>query len=215
MLNDKIKNLVFDMGNVLLSFDTESVMTRLGIRKEEERRLFSRTIFESDVWQAYDRGTVEKDAFRPLVESLPAHLRDLAKEMLFDHIFAATYMPPIPQMETLIASACKQGYSMYLLSNAGQDFHIYHKGIPALRYFSGLFLSSDYKLLKPEPEIYERFFEKFSLNPKTCLFIDDLPANIEGAKRCGMDGIVFNAAKEDIAVLYEKLKEKGIFIERE
>lgn len=212
MLKSAIRNLVFDMGNVLLLFDADVILRRAGIDDADDRRLFERVIMASDVWQDYDRGTVEKTAFRPLIDSLPPHLADIAEEMLLRHIFAATYMPPIEPMETLAAAAHERGYDLYLLSNAGQDFHIYRKGIPALRFFRGTFVSSDYHLMKPERAIYEKFFSVFSLRPEDCLFIDDLQTNIDGAARCGMDGICFNASKEKTDVLYEKLAAKGVVL---
>lgn len=198
------------MGNVLISFDTVSILRRRGISAPEDIELFAKTVFRSDVWQDYDRGTVTKDAFVPLIDALPVRLRALADDMLIRHIFAAENMPPIKATEALVKKAKDAGYAIYLLSNAGQDFYEYRRGIPALRYFDGIFISSDYKLLKPEREIYLAFLKKFSLAPEDCVFVDDMQVNIDGAKAVGMDGICFNAAKEDIAVLCRELARRGI-----
>lgn len=204
--------LVLDMGNVLISYDTEAILRRQGVTDKADMALFQQIIFDSDVWQNLDRGTAEKTEFIPLIQKLPPHLANLAEDMLLKHIFAESYMPPIPQTEELVRRAYEKGIPIYLLSNAGQDFYQYSKGIPALRYFTGTFISSDYHLLKPEREIYETFFRTFSLAPSDCVFVDDMQRNIDGAKACGMDGICFNAAREDIAVLYRKLAEKGIIL---
>ena len=204
--------LVLDMGNVLISYDTEAILHRQGVTDKADMALFQQIIFDSDVWQNLDRGTAEKTDFIPLIQKLPPHLAALAEDMLLKHIFAQSYMPPIPQTEELVRRAHEKGIPIYLLSNAGQDFYQYAKGIPALRYFTGTFVSSDYHLLKPEREIYETFFRTFSLAPSDCVFVDDMQRNIDGAKECGMDGICFNAAREDISVLYRKLTEKGMIL---
>ena len=57
-------------------------------------------------------------------------------------------------------------------------------------------ISSEEKVIKPEPEIYQRLFTKFNLKPEECIFTDDRVENIEGGSRLGMDGIVFKDAKQ-------------------
>ena len=147
---------------------------------------------------------------KALVAAHGIELAAIAREMVFDHIFCAKYMPPFPDSEELVKKAKQAGYPIYLLSNAGQDFHEYSKGIPALSYFDGFYVSSDHKLLKPEREIYLSFLDMFSLNAEDCLFIDDMQVNIDGAKNVGMDGICFNASRQPIKDLYDALAEKGI-----
>ena len=57
-------------------------------------------------------------------------------------------------------------------------------------------ISSEEKVIKPEPEIYQRLFDKFNLKPEECIFADDRAENIEGGRRLGLDGIVFKDAKQ-------------------
>lgn len=57
-------------------------------------------------------------------------------------------------------------------------------------------ISSEEKVVKPEPEIYQRLFDRYGLEPSECVFTDDREENIEGARRMGMDGIVFVDAKQ-------------------
>ena len=85
-----------------------------------------------------------------------------------------------------------KGYGIYLLSNTCSRFHTFRENIPALRFFDGEFISADCHLVKPEPGIYLRFLEQFGLRPEECVFIDDVPLNIEAAIRCGFSGIVYH-----------------------
>ena len=84
------------------------------------------------------------------------------------------------------------GYGLYLLSNASYRQHDYWPLIPCSKFFDGTLISADVKLVKPQPEIYRLLFKKFSLKPEECFFVDDSPANVEGAHYCGMTGAVFN-----------------------
>ena len=64
--------------------------------------------------------------------------------------------------------------------------------------YDGVLFSASVKYIKPQPKIYEIFFEKFNLKPETCFFVDDRKDNITGANNCGMDGYVFDG---DVAKL--------------
>ena len=78
--------------------------------------------------------------------------------------------------------------------------------MPGAEYFDGMLISAEEKLVKPDPAIYERLFSRFHLRPEECFFIDDLPANIEAARRCGMDGYCFTDGDE--AALREVLRRR-------
>ena len=119
-------------------------------------------------------------------------------------------MPPFEKMCELVKQLKQNGYGIYLLSNASSDFHERRSGIPALAFFDGVLISADYKLLKPEKEIYEALYEKFSLNPEECFFIDDVQKNIDGAKATGMDGHCYYHG--DVEILRADLRSKGVNI---
>ena len=89
--------------------------------------------------------------------------------------------------------------------------HEYWQHVPASRFFDGTLISSDVKLIKPQPEIYRRLCEKFSLVPEECFFIDDSAANAEGAFFCGMQCAVFH---NDADELRQKLIEAGVCVRR-
>ncbi|MBQ0121032.1 MAG: HAD-IA family hydrolase [Bacteroidales bacterium] len=70
----------------------------------------------------------------------------------------------------------------------------------------GQIISSEEKVIKPEPEIYHRLFDKFDLKPEECIFTDDRIENIEGGRRVGMEGIVFTDARQYETELRKMLK---------
>ncbi|MBQ3085767.1 MAG: HAD family phosphatase [Clostridia bacterium] len=206
-----IKNIVFDMGNVLLCYDANAILGKY-LDNQEDIDIFQNVLMRSYEWAEYDRGTVDKQSFIPVIEKMPAHLQELANRIVLGQCFAEKEMPPFPQTEELVRKLRANGYGLYLLSNAGQDFYHYSKYKPALQYFDFCFVSSDYKLLKPEPEIYEKFFEVTGLDRSECVFIDDVQANVDGSIAAGMDAICFTPSREDIGVLYDALRARGVQI---
>ena len=73
-----------------------------------------------------------------------------------------------------------------MLSNASDAFYRYFPKFLPLDFFNGVFVSSDYRMLKPDAEIYEAFLARYGLLAEECLFIDDRAENVAGAEEVGM-----------------------------
>jgi putative hydrolase of the HAD superfamily len=203
-----IKNIIFDMGGVLIDYNPEKALYSLF--DKETADILLKEIFRNQVWADKDRGIIFPDDIMAMKKDvIPPAVFEKTKELV-DNFFP--YMPPFEDMYKLVESLKNNGYKIYLLSNASADFYERKAGIPALSFFDGFIISAEHKLLKPEKEIYEILFNTYSLDPAECIFIDDIEENIEGGKKCGMDGIVFSPSFEDVSVLREKLRNKGIKI---
>ena len=199
-----IKNIVFDMGGVLLDFNARRTISECF--PEEYHEILMKEVFGSELWHKLDAGLLRHDeAVDIVLPRIPGETRPLIKEMLTDFY---PYMPPFPEMYELIKRIKNAGYKVYLLSNATPKFFDNYHNIPAIALMDGLFISCVYKVLKPNREIYEAFCNKFSLKPEECFFVDDLPQNIEGAKNYGMKGFVFKAS--EINKLEEALDSEGV-----
>lgn len=201
-----IKNIVFDVGNVLIKFEPDKMLAAYGLSQQEISAALEKVFF-SDEWRECDRGIGWHDEILPpLLETLTPRCAAAVRDICFPRDFELRHMPQVEGMARLLAGLKEQGYRLYILSNFSFGFHTFAPHVKAFEYCDGIFVSCDYMLLKPEREIYEKFFEVFSLKPEECLFIDDTPANIEGGRGAGMDGIVFNALRETAEELNEKLK---------
>lgn len=99
---------------------------------------------------------------------------------------------PVEGILELLQTLKKNGYRLYLLSNAAIRQHEYWARAEASKLMDGTLISADVKLLKPDPQIYQTFMKKFDLKAEECVFIDDTPINVEGALYENMAGIVFN-----------------------
>jgi putative hydrolase of the HAD superfamily len=202
-----IKNIVFDMGGVILDFNLKKTVTQ-EFAPEYHDVIYEHVFGENSVWKTLDEGIYTFDQVIPgILEKLPPEIHEKISAMVTDFY---DYMPPFPETYELIKELKEKGYKIYLLSNATPRFFDRYLDIPAFEYFDGLFISALYKLLKPNREIYEAFCNKFSLDPTECFFIDDLEANIEGAKKYGMQGFQFKAP--DTTELRKALREQGVNI---
>ena len=81
----------------------------------------------------------------------------------------------------------ERGFGIYVLSNASDLFYKYFPNLLPLDFFDGVFVSSDYLMLKPDLEIYETFLTKYGLKAEECLFVDDRQENADGAAKTGMN----------------------------
>ena len=114
---------------------------------------------------------------------------------------------PVEGMAALLEELKGLGYGIYLLSNATVRLPEYFDRIPGSQFFDGKIVSAEWKLLKPQHEIYETLFREYSLKPEECFFIDDLHINIEGALCVGMAGAIFY---DDMVRLRRELNSAGV-----
>lgn len=192
------------MGGVLIDYNSKKTITTYF--PEEYHDILMQEVFDSELWHKLDGGLLRHDEAVPIVlPKIPEETRPLIKEMLTDFY---PYMPPFPEMFDFIKRIKNAGYNVYLLSNATPRFFDNYLNIPALTLMDGFFISCVYKMLKPQKEIYEAFCNKFLLKPEECFFIDDLPQNIEGAKKYGMKGFVFKIS--DLKSLEKALNAEGV-----
>lgn len=205
-----IRNIVFDMGNVLIRFDPLFFMDRAGLTDPSDRRLILNELFHSVEWAQMDSGVLTEETAEPSILSrFPDRLKDAVHRLLFSW---ADPPAPISGMEELVLRLKKAGYGIWLLSNASKAQHVYWPQIPVSRLFDGKLVSCDIGIIKPIPGIYTAFTEKFSLRPEECVFIDDTIQNVAGAIVCGWHGIVFHGSSLE---LEQKLRRLGVLTSSE
>lgn len=199
-----IKNIVFDMGKVLVGYDAMRVCEHY-IADEHDRKRVCTAVFVSPEWIQLDMGVLpEETAVKQICARLPERLHEAVRLCMGDwHKFC---MWTITEMEPLVRRLKAEGYGIYLCSNAAiRLLDCYRNVIPAADCFDGFLFSAEVKCIKPQKEMYYHLFERFGLKPEECFFIDDLQLNIDGAKLCGMDGYCFGDG--DIGKLEKVLAE--------
>ncbi len=199
-----IKNIVFDMGGVLVDFDPiRSVKNHFA---PEDRDAVLTNVFRSKEWSAMDKGDLSvEEALEKMNRRLPERLHAEVRKMVVER---EAEMPPINEMYPVVKGLKEKGYKIYLLSNCPDWFDDFKKSVPVFAFFDGFIISAYYNEIKPEENIYRILFRKFSLKPEECFFIDDMQANIDAAERLGMNAHCF--AGRDIEKLKQDMRKHKI-----
>jgi len=195
-----IKNVIFDLGNVLISFQPHRYLLSQGCTDEEADFLY-REIFTSPEWVELDRGTITaSQAVSTIKERNPEH-RDLIEK----HSDFFPVLNPIDENTSLLKKLKAEGFKLYFLTNYHDELFTRTREKHAFfDEFEGGVVSAHVKKIKPDPEIYRILMEKYSLNPVETLFIDDSKANTVTAEQLGMSVIHLENPND----LDRKLKEK-------
>ena len=194
-----IKNVVFDMGGVLIRYDPQYFLDRAGISDPEDRELLMKHVFRSVEWILQDWGRIDEPEMEKIAcEKLPAHLHKIAHDMIWGWNELADAIPGIREV---IGDCKKAGFKIYVLSNASHRLHEYIKDLPGYGLWDGMIVSADVDAIKPMPEIYRALLGKYDLKAEECLFIDDMPANIAGALNVGMQGFLLRNNVDELRKL--------------
>lgn len=196
-----IKNVIFDVGKVLVAFEWEKYLRKFGFSEEKYEKI-ARATFLSSVWPERDRGLYDEEEYiRQFIQLAPEYGEDIKKVIKG----STKTIRPYPYAETWVRYLKDRGYHLYILSNYS-DYML--KGtldkLTFLKYMDGIIFSCQVKELKPEPEIYRVLLEKYGLKPEECVFIDDMGENCASAEKQGIHTVCFREFKQAAADL-EKL----------
>jgi len=199
--------LIFDFGNVVGFFDytraCELLGKRLGLSGEELLEL-ARSRGFGKVVESYEQGSIDSIQFAERVCGL-IELTVSPEE--FALAWSNIFWPNEP-VGKLIQSLKAKGYSLILGSNTNEVHARQFKGqfAETLGYFDGLILSYEIGHLKPSTAFYLACAQAASASPDECLFIDDMPENVEGARLAGLQAIQY----QEVAQLLEALSAHGV-----
>ena len=188
-----IKNLIFDYGKVLVDYDFEAFFRKY-IPNTERCQAFTPVLYNEELQQLLDR---EERPFDAIMEEWIEKNKEFEPEIrYFNEHYPEIVTNEVEGMFELLTQLKAEGYKLYGLTNWCSKVYLTMAQFPIFKLLDGQIISSEEKVIKPEPEIYQRLFDKFNLKPEECIFADDRAENIEGGSRLGMDGIVFKDAKQ-------------------
>lgn len=183
-----IKNVIFDIGLVMIDFDWASFVHGI-VNDEKAEKVINTATWGNKTWNELDRGVLPFDEVIKLFQqNAPGYEKEI--KLLFDRLGECPRKMPyaIPWVKELKAKGC----GVYYLSNF---FEYLMQEAPEvldfIPYMDGGIFSCHEKITKPDPEIYRRLCTKYDLIPSECVFIDDSPANIESARKFGLNGVLF------------------------
>lgn len=192
-MKPEIRHVVFDIGKVLIHYDPDLPFKRL-IPDEADRRWFFENVCTHDWNVEQDRGRTWAEAEDLLLEQYPereAHIRAFRQH--WHEMVPHAYDGSVAIMTKLI----DDGHDVTMLTNFADDtFAEAQQRFDFLNRPRGVTVSARVGLIKPDAAIYRTHTDAFDLTPEACLFIDDSPANVEGAKACGWQAVVFTGPEQ-------------------
>lgn len=197
-----IKNIILDVGMVLVDFCWQDVMKELGLSGNTLEIVADATV-RSQAWNEYDRSVKPDEEI--LSFFLAAAMDKQEQVRLFWEQVGRTIIQ-YPYAKAWIASMKKAGYRVYILSNYARRTYELTKdtGLDFLPLVDGAVFSFQTGYIKPEKEIYHVMLDQFGLEPEECVFIDDSVRNLAYPKEIGFGTINFRSfsqVQEELAAL--------------
>ena len=199
-----IRNIVFDLGRVLIDFDPVAYLRGFGYPEETVQTLYP-IVFGRD-WYLYDRGDYLRigDLAKATAERYPSYAEQIYEVMRPDwvniHSLKADTADYLSELK-------HRGCRVYLLSNLSVDSYEFIRRYDFFHTVDGGVFSYQERSCKPEEKIYRVLLERYSLAPEETVFLDDSPDNIAGAERLGIRGVLFtdlaSAQRQTEALLAE------------
>lgn len=198
-----IKNVIFDLGNVVLDFNP---IKYLESKIEDKRKIgrVAEAIFKSKEWISLDEGKITEEE---AIEIICSNNVDFDKEirLAFDNWYPI--LEPIESTIEVIKGLKEKGYRIFYLSNFHKKaFSYVTSNYEFFKLFEGGVVSYEDNLIKPNEKIYKLILERYNLDPKESIFIDDMKENVEAAERLGINGINLKNPSELKELLNKYLK---------
>ncbi|WP_243050206.1 HAD family phosphatase [Dyella sp. RRB7] len=186
-----VDTVIFDLGNVLIAWDPRRLYRQL-IDDEAQREWFLREVCNSAWNEQQDAGRPWAEATALLRAKFPQHADWIDA---YHHRWEETLVGPIEESVVLLAALKARGVRLLALTNWSQEtFPVARRRYPFLRWFEGIVVSGEERLVKPDPRIYQRLLDRYAVDPARALYIDDSARNVAAAEALGMRGWWFRDA---------------------
>lgn len=185
----KIKNIIFDWGNVLI----DVTMERFNESCKEAGIVFTEkevnSTHKDGFFLEYEKGIISDVEFR---KELNLRAKANISDEKIDYIWN-TMLGSVPLKKLELLNSLKEKFDLYLLSNTNSiHWNTYskkvfsYKGLNVNDFFKKVYLSYELHVLKPDTSIFEKAVVDAGINIDETLYIDDSLINCEAAKSLGM-----------------------------
>ncbi len=198
-----IRNIIFDIGNVLTDFRWKEFLSDRGFSEEMTARIARASVL-TPLWDEVDRGVWDMEK---LMQEFIRRDPEIASELrlAFDNVKGMVTkrdyaIPWIQRLKT-------HGYKVYYLSNFSiKAYEDCQDALDFIPFMDGGILSCREKVIKPDAEIYRILLSRYSLKAEESVFIDDTGKNVDAAEALGIHGISFKSRKQ----AEEELRQLGV-----
>ena len=199
-----IRNIIFDLGNVIINYNQEQIINNF-TKKEEEIKYIYDEIFHAPEWELMDLGNITNDKAIEVINKR----NEFKYQKLTENFFHEWYKKQEINRDIVeIARELKKnGYNLFVLSNMANLTYEYFKNDEFFSLCTGIIISAHEHLIKPDEKVFRLLLNRYNLNAEECLFIDDDPSeeNYKKANEIGIKGrrIVPNQAEDVRKLLLE------------
>ena len=199
-----IRNIIFDLGNVIINYNQEQIINNF-TKKEEEIKYIYDEIFHAPEWEQMDLGNITNDEAIEVINKR----NEFKYQKLTDNFLHEWYKEQEINRDIVeIAKKLKRnGYKLFVLSNMANLTYEYFKKDEFFSLCTGIIISAHEHLIKPDEKVFRLLLDKYKLNAEECLFIDDDPSeeNYKTANKIGIQGrrIIPNQAEDVRKLLLE------------
>jgi 2-haloacid dehalogenase len=204
---DAVDTVVFDLGGVLIDWNPRYLYRSL-IADEAEMEAFLADVV-SAAWN------LEHDRGRPFAEGVALLIREHPDQAALIAAYAERWVEmlggPILGTVDVLAELRAAGVRLLALTNwSAETWPVGRSRFPFLDWFEGIVVSGTERIAKPDPALFRILIERYGLDPRRTVYIDDLPANVAVAAELGFRAIRFT----DAADLRAKIRQAGIALPR-
>ena len=189
-----IKNVVFDIGNVIVRWDPQLIVERTFGADRTNADLVQSIFPGKDVWLPLNKGEISAEhAMQRYQDQLG--FSESETDNLWHNVLGT--MDLISGTIALMDELKENGYRLFALSDNVHEIVVYLKSeYDFWSHFEGVVISAEVALLKPDPQIYTHLLDQFNLKAEETVFMDDMPKNVDGAQSVGMAAIQFSTVAE-------------------
>ena len=197
-----VRNVIFDMGNVLMTFNGPYFASCF-TDTPEDAALLNAALFGSPLWTLLDSGTIGHETITRYAEHhLPERLHPNLHECLAHWPERSEAISDVNELGIRLK---EEGFGVYVLSNASTRIMEQLGHAPVIPYVDGVVVSANERMMKPDPSIYQQLCERYGLDPAECLFVDDNEDNCIGARVAGMHAYHFTGDVTELEATVKQL----------
>ncbi len=195
-----IKNIVFDISNVLVPFRFKEYLAEKGFDAAMIKRIIKASAM-TPYWVEFEKGKLTYgEAMDAFISTDP----DIAEELHKAYDVCTGIMGKYDYTEKWINALKQAGYKLYCITNfTPAGYEQCYDQISFTERFDGCVFSFREGIVKPDPEIYKILLRRYGLKAEECVFIDDTEENVRSAEKLGFAGIVFTGYEDAAAKLAE------------
>ena len=195
-----IKNIVFDISNVLAPFRFKEFLAEKGFDAPMIKRIIKASAM-TPYWTEFEKGKLTYDeAMDAFISADP----NIADELHKAYESVSGIMGKYDYTEDWIDKLKEAGYKLYCITNfTPAGYEQCYDCISFIERFDGCVFSFREGIVKPDPEIYKTLLKRYELKAEECVFIDDTEENVLSAEKLGFAGIVFTGYEDAVARLDE------------